>query len=865
MRLYRALLRLYPRSFRAEYGEQILDDLATRRAAAGFVGRVGLAAETIADTVIAAGRLHTDLLAQDIRYTFRTLRRAPGFAATAILLTAVGTGATTAALAVADHVLLRPLPYRAPDRLVNVWQEDTTVGGHNVLSPANYLDLIASTTAFEKVAAYTPRSANLVGEGAPVRLEGHLATGDLFDVLGRSAAIGRTFTAADAEDSAPDVVVLSYGAWQTYFAGDPATLGRDISLNGIRHTVIGVMPRDFMFPDRRTEFWAPLSLSPAALGPGYDDRTNTFLWTVARLADDVTLVQADAQLDRTAADLARLYPDENESLGILIVGLRGTLTRASRTMVAAVAGAALCLLLIAVTNLAGLILSRGLSRQREMAVRAAIGAGRERLIRQMLTESALIALAGGALGAVLAWAGAPLLARLVPTSLPIAETPAIDWRFAALAAAAALVTALACGVLPARRAAAGASPSALRESSRTGSSRRTERLRGALVVAQVTISVALLVGVGLLAQALWRVQARDPGFDPQGVLTLRTSLPWPKYGPTAPRVAFYDRVLDDIRALPGVDAAGFITGLPMEVGGLIWETTPEGGAAVGPRQLMVGLRFVTPGYFDAMRIPIRDGRDFAAGDTFDAPFVAIVSQSYADRHWPGQSAIGRRVNIAFFDRLIVGVAGDVRVRGLERESEPQLYLPAPQVPDFGLMASPPKDLVIRASVPPLSLLPAVRGIVARADPEQPIANVALLQDVIDGQLAPRSTQLAVLGAFAAFAAGLAAIGLYGMLAFAVGERMREIGLRMALGATPRMIVGDVLARGLRLAAGGIVVGAALAWIAGRWMESILAGVSPHDVRVFVTAIGFTALLALAGTLLPALRASRVSPLDATRM
>lgn len=864
MIFYRALLHLYPRSFRAEYREQLLDGIAARRAHSGFAGRLALAAETVADTVMTAGRLHAELLAQDIRYTARTLRRAPGFAVTAILLTAIGTGATTAALAVADHVLLRPLPYHQPDRLVNFWQQDTTVGGYNVLSPANFLDLVSATSAFESVAAYTPRSANLVGEGAPVRLEGHLATGDLFDVLGRSAAVGRTFTAADAADTAPPVVVLSHGAWQTYFGGEPSVLGRDISLNGIRHTVVGIMPRDFMFPDRRSEFWAPLSLSPAALGPGFDDRTNTFLWTVARLADGVSLTRADAELDATAAELARRFPDANENLGILTVGLRGTLTRANRTMVAAVAGAALCLLLIASTNLAGLILSRGLSRQREMAVRAAIGAGRERLIRQMLTESALIALAGGALGAALAWAGAPLLARLVPTSLPIAETPTIDWRFAALAAAAALVTALACGLLPARRAAAGASPEALRESSRTGSSRRTERLRGALVVAQVTISVALLVGVGLLAQALWRVRARDPGFDPQGVLTLRTSLPWPKYGPTAERVAFYDRVLTDVRALPGVEAAGFITGLPMEVGALIWETTPEGGADVGPRQRMVGLRFVTPGYFDAMGIPIREGRDVSSGDTADAPFVAVVSQSYAARHWPGQSAIGRRVNVAFFDRLIVGVVGDVRVRGLERDSEPQFYLPAPQVPDFGLLASPPKDLAIRASVPPLSLLPALRDIVGRADAEQPISNVGLLQDLIDEQIAPRATQLAVLGAFAAMAALLAAIGLYGMLAFAVAERMREIGLRMALGATPRMMIGFVLSRGLRLAAAGIAIGAALAYAAGRWMESILAGVSPRDASVFAAAIALTALLALAGTLLPAIRASRVSPLEMSK-
>lgn len=862
MRFYRALLHLYPKSFRAEYGEQMLLVIAERRAHAGVAGRLALAAETVADTMTTAARVHGEIFAQDLRYTLRTLRRSPAFALTAILLTALGIGATTAALAVADHVLVRPLPYAEPDRLVRFWQEDREAGGSNVLSPGNFHDLTARVTAFESVAAYTPHFANLVGHGAPVRLEGQQATVTLFDTLGRRAAMGRTFTSAD-HPSMP-LVVLAHRAWVTHFASDAAIVGRQINLNGTSHTVIGVMPPDFMFPDRDTEFWAPLELSLAAQGPGFDDRANTFLWTVARLRDGRTLEQADAELEAGATELERRFPEENARLGILTVDLRGNVTRVSRTMIFAVAAAAACLLLIACTNLAGLLLSRGLSRRRELAVRAAIGAGRERLVRQMLTEACVIAAAGGALGALLALVSTPLLAELVPTSLPISERPSADWRFAAVAAAVALVTAIAFGTLPARRTASGAGPAALRESARTGSSRRTERLRGALVVAQVAVSVVLLVSVGLLARAMWRVQATDPGFDSRGVLTLRTSLPWPKYAPAAARVAFYDRVLGEIRQLPGVESAGFVTGLPMVVSGLIWEVTAEGGAAVGPRENTVGLRFATPGYFAAMGIPMKEGREIAASDTRDAPFVAVVSESFAKTHWPGRSAIGRRFNVAFFDRTVVGVAGDVRVRGLERRSEPQVYLAPPQVPDGGLIASPPKDLVVRASVPPLSLVPAIRQIIGRADPEQPVANVRLLDDIVADQTAPRATQLRVLAGFAGVAMLLAAVGLYGLLAFGVSQRLREIGLRMALGATPASMVALVMARGTRLAAAGALAGAAAAYAAGRWLESLLAGVSPRDAAVFAAAIGVTLALALAGTLVPALRAARVTPLEATR-
>lgn len=861
MRLYRALLRLYPRAFRAEYGDEMLAVIAERREAAhGRAARVLLFLDILTDTFANAARLQADVLRQDVAYSLRRMRRAPIFAITAILLTAAGIAATTAAVAVADHVLLRPLPYAEPDRLVRFWQEDREAGGYNVVSPGNYRDLLAATTAFESAAAYTPQYGNLSGQGAPVRLEGHLATGDLFRVLGRGPAMGRVFTPADEPENATPVVVLSHRAWTAYFGADPGAVGREVVLNGTPHTIIGVMPADFLFPDRETEFWAPLTLAPPVL----EDRTNTFLWTVARLREGRTLAQADAELDAAAADLERRFPKENARLGILTTSLRGTLAQTSRLTVIVVAGGAVALLLIACTNLAGLLLSQALSRQHEMAVRAAIGAGHERLLRQMLTEALVIAWIGGALGALLAALGTPLLARLVPTTLPMPEAPVIDWRFAIVAAAATLLTAIVFGVVPARRAAAGSHGHALRESMRTGTSRRTEALRGALVIGQVAVSIVLVTSVGLLAQALWTVRSRDPGFDPRGALTLRTALPWPKYGPTAARVAFYDRALDRVRALPGVESAGYVTGLPMIVPGLIWEVTAEGGAPLRPGQNTVGLRFVTPGYFAAMGIPIVEGRDISPSDTRDSPFVAVVSESFARRHWPGQQAIGRRFNVAFFDRVVVGVAGDVRVRGLERQSEPQVYMAAPQVPDFGLLASPPKDLVVRARVPPQTLLPAIREIVADVDPELPITHVRLLEDVLAEQTAPRAAQLQVLTVFAALAVLLAAVGLHGLLAFGVSRRVREIGLRMALGATPAGVVALVVRRGVVLTAAGAVLGLAGAWAAGRWLQALLAGVSPTDYATFAFSLFLVVALSVSATLPPAVRASRVSPLDATR-
>jgi len=440
----------------------------------------------------------------------------------------------------------------------------------------------------------------------------------------------------------------------------------------------------------------------------------------------------------------------------------------------------------------------------------------------------------------------------------------MDLPMLGFAALLTVATALTFGVLPALRARRDANASGLKEDARAGTGRATERLRSILVVAEVTASVALLIGSGLLIRALWRIQAIDPGFRAAGVLTLRTTLPWPQYSGTAKRVRFYDRVVAGVRALPGVASAAYVTSLPMVWRGGIWGVTLPGEPQDSPDARPVSVRYVTPGFFATMGIPIRTGRDVAESDTGQAPFVAVISESLARKIWPRENPIGKRFRVTLDDRAVVGVVGDVRVRGLETASEPQVYLPAPQVKDGDIIAYVPQVLAVRTAVAPAALLPAIRAVVAREDPQQPISNVRLLSDVLDAETAPRAVQVRVLGAFAAMALLLAAVGIHGLLAFAVSQRQREIGVRIVLGAPAGGILAMVLRRGLALAAVGVAFGVALAYAAGRLMQTLLFGVSPHDTPTFAAAAGLALAMTVMGSLLPALRAVRVDPLTAVR-
>ena len=868
MRLYRVLLHLYPASFRAEYGSEMCAVFAQRaRDASSPFGLLALWAETLLDVSWNAARTHLDILGQDLRYTARTLGRSPGFTATVIGVAALGVGATTATFTITDHVLIRPLPFPDSERLVNVWQ--SSPGYTRVeTSPANYRDFKHESRSFEAMAAFTAASLNLVGEGDPERIDGAKVTADLFSLLGTRPLLGRVFTEADDREGAPATLVLGYGLWQRRFGGDPTVLGRKVLLDDATYEVIGVMPRAFLFPNRETQAWIAMRFEE----DDFAERDNNYLRTVARLSTSVPLERARAEMQVVAAQLERAYPKENARKGITIVRTRDEVSEQARLLLVALFGAALCVLLIACTNLASLLLARALFRRKELAVRTALGAGRERLVRQLLTETLVLALGGGLLGVFLAVAATPLVARLVPNSLPIAETPHADLRMLAFAALATLVTGIGFGMVPALRAQKGVDAGGLREGSRSGAGRERERLRSALVVAEVTVSVVLLVSSGLLIRALWRLQGTDPGFRTDGVLTLRTTLPLPKYEKTERRGQFYASVLEGARALPGVKSAAYISFLPMVMRGGIWSITVEGQPAAPGEVSNASLRFVTPGFFSTLGIPLRLGRDVAPSDTRDALFVAVVSESFAKRHWPGQNPLGRRLQFGlgpngqspFGERTVIGVVGDIKVRGLERTSEPQLYLSHQQVSDGWLAFYTPKDLVVRAAGDPRTLVPALRQIVAKADPEQPLSDVRTLADIVAADTAPRSVQARVLAAFAAIAVLLAGIGIHGLLAFAVSSRAQEIGVRIALGAQARDVLTLVLRQGLVLAASGVALGVALAYLAGRSLEALLAGVSPRDATAFLAAGSVSLVMVLLGSLLPALRAVRVDPLSAIR-
>ena len=806
-----------------------------------------------------APTLHWDILKQDLRYTARTLSRARGFALTAILVTALGVGANTAAFSVADFVLLRPLPFANPDALVRACEGPRTAAGWgcmNELSPANYRDFKAMSSSFEAMGAFTGSAVNLVGIGEPRRLATTLVTPDVLPLLGVRPAMGRVFAAADDDRGA---AVISFGLWQSQFAADPSVLGRTVHLDGVPHTIVGVMPRGFYFPTREVQLWTPLTFEDE----DYSDRTNTYIQAVARLKPGVTFEQARADLDVIAARLSRDYPETNAETGISFFRMRENMSPRFRLMLVALGGASLCLLLLTCANLANLLLARAAARERELVVRAALGAGQERLIRQLVTESVILTVLGGVAGLLVAAVGVPLFASLIPNTLPIATAPAIDLRVIAVAALFTTLTALGFGLFPAIRAGRRMTFDALREGGRAGGGAK-QRLRAGLITVEVTMSVVLLITCGLLIRAVWRVQAVDPGFRPDHVLALDMALPRPKYDRPLQRVQFYERVLARVRALPGVQSAAFTSGLPMITTGLVTTVAIPGREVPPARRDVVSHRWVTPQYFRTMGIPLLRGRDVEDGDRDNRAWVAVVSVSFAERYWPGQDPIGRTFRHLDDTRTVVGIVGDIKVRGLERTSEPQMYLPAAQAPDPFPGGFDPKDLVIRHTGPASVLVSAVREIVRAVDAEQPIANVRAMDDVIAGETASRRAQVQVLGVFAIVAILLSAVGIYGLLAYTVSQRAQEIGIRLALGANPARVGRMILTDGMRLALFGIVPGVMGAYAAARGMRALLFDISPSDPATFAAAVAVVLLTVFAGTLVPTWRAVRLTPMSVLR-
>jgi predicted permease len=857
MRFYSALLHLYPASFRAEYGDEMRSIAAERLRETGGGARLKVWLETVFDVVVNAIAVHWDILRQDLRYTMRTLARSPGFALTAILVTALGIGANTAAFSVADFVLVRALPYADADRLVKLWEAPP--GGRNQVSPQIYREWKEAGTSFEAMGAYFTHAVNLLGRGDPQRLATSAVSADLLPILGVRPVMGRLFSENETREGSNGPIVMSYRVWQGQFGGDPQIIGRQIVLDRNPRVVIGVMPADFHFPNRDVELWRLLTVDEMT------DTTvsNTYWEVLGKLRPGVSRDRASAEMDLVGKRIAQRYPADMEDVGIFVNPLRAEYSSQSRLLLLALCGAAACVLLIACANLANLLLARSLTRRKEILVRTALGAGRERLVRQSMTESLVLATLGGVLGIAVAYAALPLLTRLVPSTLPVAAAPSIDPRVLAFAAVLTAITGIGFGVLPAWRSAGQLDLSGLRDGARSGGGRR-ERARSALVIAEVMASVVLLISAGLLMRALLRLQSVDPGFKTERVLTLRTALTGPQYDTVARRAPFYQNVLEGVRAIPGVSSAAYITSVPIANQGGVWPVVPEGQSVTAAQADYATSRFITPGYFTSLGIPLLRGRDVSDNDETKQPWVAVVSASFVKRYYPNEDPIGKRFKFLADNRTVVGVVGDVRMRGPEQPSEPQVYLAYKQIADGQSGFYSPKDLVIRSTVPSATLIPAVRRIVHQVDPQQPISNIKPLSDIVSEVTAARSVQVRVLVAFAAIAFLLAGIGIHGLLSFTVSSRQHEIGIRIALGAQRSEIVRLIMRQGLVLAAAGVLPGILIAYAAGRGMQSLLAGVEPGDPATFVAAGVLCVVMTLIGSLLPTLRAARVDPSTAFR-
>ncbi len=855
MHLYRMLLHLYPSSYRAEYGDEMTAIFAQElRQSGGELAKCGLWLAAFAEMFSNAAALHWEIARRDLRSAIRSLLKSPGFTLTALLLITIGIGANAAIFTLADFVLVRPLPFPEAGRLVKVWEKHPGYAEME-LSPANYRDFKAASTSFASLAAYSDFAMNLVGQGEPQRVEGAWVTGNLFSTLERPALLGRYLNEHDDEAGAPATVVLSYSLWQADFGGDATVLGKSVILDDKAYTVIGVMPPDFNFPSRETLFWKTYQFQEDS----YKERDDNYLSGIGRLKPGATLAEARSELTLVADRLRQQYPKENEGVAATVNRLRDDLSTQARLLLIALCGAALCVLVITCANLANLLLARSLARQKEFSIRVSLGANRRTLLRQLLTESTILGLAGGAGAIGVAVATLPLLSRLTPHGLPIQEFPPLDLRMLLLALGITAITVVAFGVAPAIRVCRNAGFSGLREGVRTGGTGH-HRSRSSLVIAEVVVSVVLLILSGLLIRALWKVQSIDPGFRTDGILTLRTALPLPKYDKTSVRREFYTKVLTEVRRLPGVTGAAYISALPMVWRGGIWPVLVDGRSQNRSAGNTASLRYVTPGFLATLGIPIQSGRDVSETDTFDHPFVAVVSESFVRRYWPDEQPIGRHFNFGFHDREVIGVVGDVHVRGLERTSEPQVYLSYQQVPDGWLIGYTPKDLAIHTSQPPERLIPEVRQIIAGADPQQPISNVRTMEEIVAGETESRTIQMRVLIMFTAVAILLAGLGIYGLLSFTVSLRQQEFGIRMALGARQGDIFKIVLRQGVALSVAGLLPGLALAYLSARLLESLLAGVRPADALTFSAAAVLCLVTTLMGTLVPALRAIRV---DAT--
>lgn len=803
-------------------------------------------------------------LLQDVRYGCRLMWRSPGFTLAAVATLALGIGANSAIFGMLNVLSLKPLPYRDPGRVAFVLGWDVDEGEMRfTLRQADFVDLQSQARSLESVAAYWYLSANLTDGDMPERVQAYRVTPNMFSLLGVSAALGRAF--ADGDQDA-DVAVISHGLWQRRFGGDPSIVGRRLVVNGQPHVIVGVMPQRFEFPvfNFKGEMWLPGHLRDAARGQA---AATDGAMVVGRLRPGVSYRQAQSELDVLMRTFARDYPNTNRGLGARLVEMGRLDEEQAGPAIPIVLATVAMVLVLACANVANLLLTRGLSRHRELAVRAAIGASRMRIGRQLLIEAMLLALAGGAAGSLLAMLVLSGLRASLPelllTTQPYVEEIGVDGTTFGYTLIISLLTAAVFGLLPAWRASREQLQDGLRESASTGGSLGTRRLRTGLVVAEVTLSTLLLIGAGLLVRSYSGVQRVNPGFDPAGVLTMMMTLPDDKYPETYQRRQFYDEAIDRLERLGGVRSAGFVNVLPFSTYDGGTRLTIDGAPTPEPgREPSVSYRIASPHYHAAMRIPLVEGRFFDSGDSAEGRPVALVNQALARRYLGGRSAVGRRVRLdAAADApwlTIVGVIGDVHHSALTDDPDPEVYVPLAQAPNAMMM------LAIRSETRPEDLIRAVRAEIQAIDPAQPVYHVKTLDGLMDDSLLVRSASMAVMTLFSALALVLAAVGIYGVIAYGVSQRRREFSVRLALGATPRDLRRLVLRSGMLMVGTGMVLGLAGALSLSRLMANALYGVSPADPLTYLSVIGLLVVTSLIACGLPAWRASTTQPAGALR-
>ncbi|HEX7318150.1 MAG TPA: ABC transporter permease [Pyrinomonadaceae bacterium] len=797
---------------------------------------------------------------QDLRYGMRTLLKSPGFTLVAVLSLGLGIGANTVVFSIVNALLVRPLPYERPEQLVAVHQTQLRQGiQRSPVSYPDFADWSQQSHYFEQVAAYDDQVFNMRGDGAPEPIEGAVISQDLFKLLGVSPAVGRAFTPEECRPGADRVAILSHGLWVRRFGSDPRVVGKTVNLNGDTYAVVGVMPAGFEFP-AVAEVWTPLALDAAK-----ESRGSRFLLVVARLKDGRTAAQAQTDLAAVARRIEEEHPETNKNWSAKVTpfgeDIVGKDIQAVLYLLLATVG---FVLLIACANVANLLLARAVARQKEVSIRAALGAARGRLVRQFLTESVLVALLGGALGVLLANWGLRLLVAQIPVKLPFWMHFDIDGRVLVATLAVSALTGVVFGIVPALSASRAGLVAALKDGARGATEGpKRGRLQRALVVLEVALSLVLLIGATLMIKSFMRMQQSSPGFNPQNVLTIRLAPGGPQYANEQQRSDFYSEVVRRVGSMPGVQAVGAVNNLPL--GGsdsnasIVVENrpSPNGGA------YRAGYFVVTPGFFGAMGVPLVKGRAFEESDVRQSPRVAVVNESMVKRFWPDEDPVGKRFRIWSANKepnwiTVVGVAGDVKRVRISEEPEIQLYYPHTQV-DWGGMT-----LVVRGAADPAAMTSAVRGSVGSIDKKVPLYNVFTMPEVVTKSVwLPRIYGL-VFGVFGIVALVLATVGLYGVVSYSVGQRTHEIGIRRALGAVPFDVLKLVIGQGMKLTLVGIGVGLCAAVGVTRVLASLLHGVSATDPVIFGTMSLVFAAVALAASYVPARKALRVDPMIVLR-